>query len=65
MASAARGWSRCGLGTAPLGSTAGGPLWWGEQDRATSVRTVRTALDAEPLDDELAEVCAATGALPG
>lgn len=39
-------WSRCGLGTAPLGSTADGPLWWGEQDRETSVRTVRAALDA-------------------
>lgn len=38
-------WSRCGLGTAPLGSTADGPLWWGDQDRETSVRTVRAALD--------------------
>lgn len=39
-------WTTCGLGTAPLGSTAGGPLWWGEQDRTTAIRTVRAALDA-------------------
>lgn len=39
-------WSRAGLGTAPLGSRPGGPLWWGEQDRARSVATVRAALDA-------------------
>ena len=38
-------WSTCGLGTAPLGSRPDGPLWWGEQDRATAVRTVRAALD--------------------
>jgi aryl-alcohol dehydrogenase-like predicted oxidoreductase len=38
-------WSACGLGTAPLGSRPDGPLWWGEQDRATAVGTVRAALD--------------------
>jgi aryl-alcohol dehydrogenase-like predicted oxidoreductase len=37
--------SRVGLGTAPLGSYDGGPLWWGPQDRATAVATVRAALD--------------------
>jgi aryl-alcohol dehydrogenase-like predicted oxidoreductase len=37
--------SRIGLGTAPLGSCEGGPLWWGPQDRATGVATVRAALD--------------------
>ena len=40
-----RRWTRCGLGTAPLGSSAGGPLWWGPQDRAAAVRTVAAALD--------------------
>jgi aryl-alcohol dehydrogenase-like predicted oxidoreductase len=39
-------WSTCGLGTAPLGSRADGPLWFGDQDRATAVRTVAAALDA-------------------
>jgi aryl-alcohol dehydrogenase-like predicted oxidoreductase len=34
------------LGTAPLGSYEGGPLWWGPQDRAESVRTIRAAVDA-------------------
>jgi aryl-alcohol dehydrogenase-like predicted oxidoreductase len=38
--------SRVGLGTAPLGSDENGPLWWGPQDRATAVATVRAALDA-------------------
>jgi aryl-alcohol dehydrogenase-like predicted oxidoreductase len=38
--------SRIGLGTAPLGSDESGPLWWGPQDRATAVATVRAALDA-------------------
>jgi aryl-alcohol dehydrogenase-like predicted oxidoreductase len=38
--------NRIGLGTAPLGSYEGGPLWWGPQDRATAVATVRAALDA-------------------
>lgn len=38
-------WSTCGLGTAPLGSRPDGPLWWGDQDRATAVRTIRAALD--------------------
>jgi aryl-alcohol dehydrogenase-like predicted oxidoreductase len=37
--------SRIGLGTAPLGSYEGGPLWWGPQDRSTAVATVRAALD--------------------
>jgi aryl-alcohol dehydrogenase-like predicted oxidoreductase len=40
------GWSCGGLGTAPLGSTPDGPLWWGAQDRSTSIRTVHAALDA-------------------
>jgi aryl-alcohol dehydrogenase-like predicted oxidoreductase len=39
-------WSRCGLGTAPLGSRPAGPLWWGDQDRTVAVRTVQTAIDA-------------------
>ena len=38
--------SRIGLGTAPLGSLPDGPLWWGPQDRATAVASVRAALDA-------------------
>ena len=38
--------SRIGLGTAPLGSSEDGPLWWGPQDRSTAVATVRAALDA-------------------
>jgi methylglyoxal reductase len=38
--------SRVGLGTAPLGSTADGPLWWGPQDWTTAVETVQAALDA-------------------
>jgi aryl-alcohol dehydrogenase-like predicted oxidoreductase len=33
------------LGTAPLGSSADGPLWWGHQDRATAIATVRAAVD--------------------
>ena len=37
--------SRIGLGTAPLGSYEGGPLWWGPQDRSVAVATVRAALD--------------------
>lgn len=38
--------SRFGLGTAPLGSHVGGPLWCGPQDRTIAVATVRAALDA-------------------
>jgi aryl-alcohol dehydrogenase-like predicted oxidoreductase len=37
--------SRIGLGTAPLGSLPGGPLWWGHQDRSEAIATVRTAHD--------------------
>ena len=37
--------SRIGLGTAPLGSLADGPLWWGPQDEATAIATIRAALD--------------------
>ena len=32
--------SRIGLGTAPLGSTEQGPLWWGPQDETTAIRTI-------------------------
>lgn len=46
VAGAERPWSTCGLGTAPLGSAADGPLWWGPQDRDLSIRTVHAALDA-------------------
>lgn len=35
-----------GLGTAPLGSSADGPLWWGPQDRGEAVATVSAAIDA-------------------
>ena len=38
--------SRVGVGTAPLGSLADGPLWWGPQDRDEAVATIRAALDA-------------------
>jgi aryl-alcohol dehydrogenase-like predicted oxidoreductase len=38
--------SRVGLGTAPLGSSPGWQLWWGVQDEAAAVATVRAALDA-------------------
>jgi aryl-alcohol dehydrogenase-like predicted oxidoreductase len=38
--------TRLGLGTAPLGSYEGGPLWWGPQDRDVAVATVRAAADA-------------------
>ena len=38
--------SRVGLGTAQLGSDEGGPLWFGPQDRASAVATVRAAIDA-------------------
>ena len=38
--------SRVGLGTAPLGSRAEGPLWWGPQDPEDAVGAVRAALDA-------------------
>ena len=38
--------SRVGLGTAPLGSRAEGPLWWGPQDPDDAVGAVRAALDA-------------------
>ena len=37
--------SRIGLGTAPLGSTEQGPLWWGPQDETTAIRTIHAALD--------------------
>jgi len=37
--------SGLGLGTAPLGSIETGPLWWGPQDRATAVATVRAAAE--------------------
>ena len=39
-------WSTCGLGTAVFGSGRSGPLWLGEQDRASSVATVHAAIDA-------------------
>ncbi len=35
-----------GLGTAPLGSSEDGPLWWGPQDHAVAVETVLAAVDA-------------------
>ena len=38
--------SRIGLGTAQLGSDQAGPLWFGPQDRASAVETVRAAVDA-------------------
>jgi aryl-alcohol dehydrogenase-like predicted oxidoreductase len=38
--------SRFGLGTAPLGSDRGGPLWLGPQDRDEAVATVRAAIGA-------------------
>jgi aryl-alcohol dehydrogenase-like predicted oxidoreductase len=38
--------TRTGLGTAPLGSSPSGPLWWGPQEFATSVATVEAAIDA-------------------
>jgi aryl-alcohol dehydrogenase-like predicted oxidoreductase len=38
--------TKTGLGTAPLGSTPDGPLWWGPQDVETSVATVEAAIDA-------------------
>jgi aryl-alcohol dehydrogenase-like predicted oxidoreductase len=38
--------SRAGLGTAPLGSQPEGPLWWGPQDEAAAIDTVRAAVDA-------------------
>jgi aryl-alcohol dehydrogenase-like predicted oxidoreductase len=37
---------RCGLGTAPLGSSLEGPLWWGPQDHVVAVDTVLAAIDA-------------------
>lgn len=36
--------SAVGLGTAPMSSYEGGPLWWGPQRREESVATVRTAV---------------------
>jgi aryl-alcohol dehydrogenase-like predicted oxidoreductase len=36
---------RCGLGTAPLGSTLDGPLWWGPQDHTVAVDTVLAAIE--------------------
>ena len=38
---------RLGLGTAPLGSAQSGPLWWGPQDRAVAVATIRSAAEAD------------------
>lgn len=38
--------TRVGLGTAPLGSYEGGPLWWGPQERDDSVRTVAVGVEA-------------------
>jgi aryl-alcohol dehydrogenase-like predicted oxidoreductase len=38
--------SRIGLGTAQLGSDEAGPLWFGPQDRASAVETVRAAVDS-------------------
>jgi aryl-alcohol dehydrogenase-like predicted oxidoreductase len=38
--------TRTGLGTAPLGSSPSGPLWWGPQDFATSVATVEAAIES-------------------
>lgn len=38
--------SKVGLGTAPLGSVPGGPLWWGPQDAEKSVATVIAAIEA-------------------
>lgn len=35
-----------GLGTAPLGSSEDGPLWWGPQDHGVAVDTVLAAIDA-------------------
>ena len=35
-----------GLGTAPLGSSEDGPLWWGPQDHTVAVETVLAAIDA-------------------
>jgi aryl-alcohol dehydrogenase-like predicted oxidoreductase len=37
---------RLGLGTAPLGSSESGPLWWGPQDRDVAVATVRAAAES-------------------
>jgi aryl-alcohol dehydrogenase-like predicted oxidoreductase len=34
-----------GLGTAPLGSSEDGPLWWGPQDHTVAVDTVLAAID--------------------
>lgn len=39
-------WSTCGLGTAPLGSVATGPLWFGPQDRSVAIKTVQAAVDS-------------------
>jgi aryl-alcohol dehydrogenase-like predicted oxidoreductase len=38
--------TRTGLGTAPLGSSPSGPLWWGPQELATSVATVEAAIES-------------------
>jgi aryl-alcohol dehydrogenase-like predicted oxidoreductase len=35
-----------GLGSAPLGSTLDGPLWWGSQDHDVAVDTVLAAIEA-------------------
>src|SRR5687767_10450156 len=42
----ARSAVRRGLGTAPLGSSEDGPLWWGPQDHHVAVETVLAAIDA-------------------
>jgi aryl-alcohol dehydrogenase-like predicted oxidoreductase len=39
------GASRFGLGTAPLGSTEDGPLWWGPQSRSVAIDTVLAAIE--------------------
>jgi aryl-alcohol dehydrogenase-like predicted oxidoreductase len=38
--------SRLGRGTAPLGSSPGWQLWWGENDETSAIRTIQAALDA-------------------
>jgi aryl-alcohol dehydrogenase-like predicted oxidoreductase len=38
--------ARVGLGTAPLGASRDWYIWWGSQDEATAIATIRTAVDA-------------------